>query len=440
MQTCVVLRLEGRVSHERVLRHFWDRLHMVPRRRMVPIRVPFGLGRPVWSDAQDFDLTHHIRRVRLPAPGDENQLARAVAEAAMVQMDPGRPRWTMTLIEGLADGNTALVVANHHVLADGISNMTALRAESESRPGIVLLERPDWQPAPAPSRLRLVLDALRDAPRSLREMWIGLKPGGYTGRAPLRDRVRMSRWILRRSPRTPLAARVGTRRGWTFVRSSIADLDRIRRVFGGTLNDVALAVTAGALRAWMLGRGSSPEGLTLKAMCPVSDPERPDEVGNFAKDPIGATLPVHEPDCARRLQLVTDFTRRAKSVPALMVGGDLPALPARAFVWLVRALARARLVNVIVSNVPGPAQPLWVADARVLEILPVGFCMDHLAAFTSVQSYDGQLVIAFTVDADVVPDVTALAEGAEDALAELLARADAIEPAARPRELRAWSS
>jgi hypothetical protein len=57
-----------------------------------------------------------------------------------------------------------------------------------------------------------------------------------------------------------------------------------------------------------------------------------------------------------------------------------------------------------------------------------------------VQSYDGQLVIAFTVDADVVPDVTALAEGAEDALAELLARADAIEPAARPRELRAWSS
>jgi WS/DGAT/MGAT family acyltransferase len=97
------------------------RLPLIPRCRQLLIPVPFGLGLPVWSDAPSFDLRRHLRRVRLPAPGDRRALLEMVGRLHARHLDRSRPLWEMYLVDGLANDEVAVYAKLHHAMADGIS-------------------------------------------------------------------------------------------------------------------------------------------------------------------------------------------------------------------------------------------------------------------------------------------------------------------------------
>ena len=102
-----------------------------------------------------------------------------------------------------------------------------------------------------------------------------------------------------------------------------------------------------------------------------------------------------------------------------------------------RALAALRVpapANAMVSNVPGPPMPLYVAGARIECMYPMSILAPTQGLNITVISYCGHIDFGFTVDPELVPDPWLLAEGIPLALEELkrhVARAARAVSAAR---------
>jgi WS/DGAT/MGAT family acyltransferase len=148
-------------SHEQFLSAIRARLPLVPRYRQRAWQVPLDLGRPVWVDDPHFDLTHHVRRTALPAPGDDEALCRLVARVMSQRLDRERPLWEYWAVEGLAGGRWALISKVHHCMVDGVSGTHLYNLVCDSSPeGPSDLPEDHWSPAGEPSVLRLIGDAL----------------------------------------------------------------------------------------------------------------------------------------------------------------------------------------------------------------------------------------------------------------------------------------
>ena len=128
MQVAAILVLDTEASLDvaAVREALTRRITAIPRLRQRLMDVPFGCGRPVWVDDSSFDISNHVGSVGCAAPGDEQALMDVVAETVTRPLPPGRPLWSATLVTGLAEGRSALVVVFHHVLADGIGGLAVL--------------------------------------------------------------------------------------------------------------------------------------------------------------------------------------------------------------------------------------------------------------------------------------------------------------------------
>ena len=85
-----------------------------------------------------------------------------------------------------------------------------------------------------------------------------------------------------------------------------------------------------------------------------------------------------------------------------------------------RAVHRQPFVNLIVTNVPGPQQPLYMMGARLLEAFPIVPLTQNLTVVVGILSYDGTLHFGLWADRDAGGDLEVLAGGIEDAFAEMV--------------------
>ena len=113
--------VEGGYSFERVREVIESRLHLVAPFRRKLAAVPLNLHHPVWVEDENFDLDFHLHRIGLPSPGTMEQLGEITGDIASRQLDRGRPLWEMWIVEGLDNGNIALVAKMHHCTIDGVS-------------------------------------------------------------------------------------------------------------------------------------------------------------------------------------------------------------------------------------------------------------------------------------------------------------------------------
>ncbi len=129
-------------------------------------------------------------------------------------------------------------------------------------------------------------------------------------------------------------------------------------------------------------------------------------------------LPLGEPDPRHRLELVAAETaaRRHKARPEAGTGMFRFVAAQRA--WY-RLFPRQRSVNLVVTNVPGPPMPLYLAGARLLELFPVVPVMGNLTIVVAALSYTGQLNLTAVADRDCCPDVEVFAQGMRSALDDL---------------------
>lgn len=407
------------------------RLDPLPRLRRRLVTVPFDLDRPVWVDDPDFDIARHVHEVRVPDPGDDAALRRLAERIQGEVLPRDRPLWDLTFVTGLDGGRVGLIERLHHALVDGVAGVELATILLDVEPDAPVPEAPAWVPEPGPTGVELWAGGLRRALSApLRAAAGAADAARHPGRT-LRSVATLGRGVAAMTegglvaPPTSFNAptRGGRRLAWT--RAPLDDVRRAGKRAGGSVNDVALAAVAGGLRAVLLSRGEEiPSDLALKVMVPVSV-RNGDEHGTLGNrvGMIDAPLPVGIGDPAARLAEIVATMRRLKARPEAetvdTVLRSADALPAAAAHVLVRALGYQPLINLVVTNVPGPPVPLYAAGARMLEAFPVVPLSANLTLGVALLSYDGTLTFTVTADASAFPDAEVLAAGIERSLADL---------------------
>jgi WS/DGAT/MGAT family acyltransferase len=407
---------DGRVRIEAVRQKIEPRLHLVPRFRQLLYRPRRGLGWPLWADAPAFDLADHVRVFPLAAPGDQAQLLAACAQLRRRRLDPARPLWEVWLLPGLPEQQVGLFLRVHHVLADGISGVAAFGALLDLAADAPTPVAPPWTPTPIPTAGELLRDNLRRRRQGLERAWSSLAHPSRTLRQARRASPAWREAFAERAPRTSLNRPIGADRRLAIVRSRLDLAKQIAHAHHAKVNDVVLAAVAGGLRQLLAGRGEDVQGLVLRAMVPVSlHREQPGQARGNQDGMMIVPLPLGEPDPVRRLDLIAAETaeRKHKARPQGASGPLSFAVVQRAS---TRFLARQRVMNLSVTNVPGPPVPLYLAGAPLLELFPVVAIMANVTLAVGVLSYAGQLNFTAVADRDTCPDVEVFAQGVRSAL------------------------
>ena len=418
--------------YARIVTLISSRLSLVPRYRQRVRFVPGRLARPVWVDDEDFDLTYHVRRSALPRPGTDAQLEDLVGRLISRPLDRQRPLWEMYVIEGLSGGRIALVNKTHHAMVDriGAVDVAAAILDTTRRPRTL----PDvpWLPAPAPSDIDLVVDAVADLTARPTELADIARLAAADVRSAVTrvadaagDVAEIVRRTVSPAPRSVLNVRIGGQRRFATHRADLESFKAVRTAHGGSVNDVILTVITGALRSWLLSRDEPVTGATvLRAMVPMSVRSYGDMDGASVASYL-LDLPVAEPSPVMRLHQVS-FAMGGHLDSGSQIGADalvelgrfapptLHTLGARVAGQLSR-----RLYNVLITNVPGPQVPLFAAGLPVAAMYPVAPLAKGQALAVSCTSYNGSVFFGLTADRDAIPDVGEFAELLGEALDEL---------------------
>jgi diacylglycerol O-acyltransferase / wax synthase len=411
---------EGRVRVDAVRRHLEPRLHLVPRFRQLLYRPRRGLGWPLWVDAPSFDLADHIRVQPLAAPGGQDQLLQTCQLLARRPFDPARPLWELWLLPGLPDRRVGAFLRLHHVLADGPAALAAFGALLDLTADAPGQGAPPWTPTPSPPTGELLRDNLRRRRQELGRGWSGL---AHPGRTLRRVRRAWPAWreVLAEqpAPRTSLNRPVGTDRRLAIIRGRLDLTKQIAHVHHAKVNDVVLAAVAGGLRRLLASRGEDVQGLVQRAMVTISHhEERPGGAQGNKPGWMMVPLPLGEPDPVRRLELIAAETAARKHKARPQAGSGIFRFVAGQRVWY-RLFPRQRSVNLVVTNVPGPPVPLYLAGAQLLEIFPMMPVMGNLTLVVSVLSYARQLNLTAVGDQDSCPDLEVFAHGVRAVLDDL---------------------
>nr|WHV03940.1 putative wax ester synthase/acyl-CoA:diacylglycerol acyltransferase [uncultured bacterium] len=446
------------LSYARLRAHVAGRLQLARTFRQRLIEVPLTLGHPFWVEDPDFDLDLHLPRYTLPAPGGKRELMALAAELHGAPLERSRPLWELAFVDGVDEypgmsrGSVALVGRVHHAAVDGMSGVEIMGALLDPAPDTDRNLPPDpWQPERLPGGLELAARSyrslgaksialargLRQTVRGAGEVLIATEDDA-AGKPAVRPTLPLQ------APRSKLNHPVSGRQTFGGVDFDLARLKDLRsRVPGATVNDVVLAVCAGALRGWLAAHDGLPRK-PLVAMVPVSVRGAADQgaLGNQVSAMlVDLATELEEP--LLRLAAIRRATQSAKSTGMVLpanrlmdfVPSETAALAARLYTRLKVAERHRPFFNLVITNVPGPQIPIYMAGARVHGHLGMAPIFDGMGMILVVFSLSGRLSIGITACAEILEDVAEFEEMLGASLVEL--EAAAATPASELDELLA---
>jgi len=418
-----------------VRRIYEQRLPLAPVLSRKLHEFPLGMANPVWVQVPHDDLDYHLRHVTLPAPGTHAQFEACVGRLHAVPLDRAHPLWTVSVIEGRQDGRIGFYTNIHHAVVDGQAGVELMRTLFD------LTRRPRRR-APAakasgraerPWAGEVVADGLR---HDLEQYWKLARNLPAMAKALARSRDTGVPGTLRRrpgfGPQTPLNVAIDAERGFATASIPLAAAHDIAAAHEASVNDVVLTVCAGALRRYLGRHGGVPERPLVAAM-PVSL-HGPGKVELTTQATIARVdLATDIADPVRRLRAIRDATRAAKaqvSRTKSLVPMDFPTI---GMPWLLHGLTSVygrpavanripRVVNLVVSNVHGPPQPMYLAGARVLHHWPLSIVGHGLGLNVTVESYSGSLEFGVMTALAAVPRPGTFANDLLAAFEQLQAR------------------
>jgi diacylglycerol O-acyltransferase len=426
--------------HFDMLREELDRrLHLLPPFCRRVLRVPGGLYHPMWFDDAEIDLTNHLHRVVLPPPGTWDQVEDVIGEIASTPLDRGRPLWEAHAIEGVEGGRVIIVSKVHHALADGVASASLLANVMDSTPTVGHGAQEPWHSDRLPSRWQLQRDAVRDLLHDLRRLpgllLRTMRAVGAVIRYRRNATVHPPRPILD-APRTSFNRAITPRRSFATASLPLDSIRAVRRAFDAPFTDVVLAVIGGALRDWLSSRGELPDKALLAGV-PVANDDALGStrlIGNKVSN-IFTSLATDVPDPVERLRRISEVTAAARKMQELL-GLDMleqwvQFTPPTLMSGFMRAYSRLNVAdhhpppfNVVVSNVPGPREELWVAGARLLDLYSVGPILEGIGLNITVWSYLDRLNFSALSCPDVLDDLRGVVERLRPALDELAEAAE----------------
>jgi WS/DGAT/MGAT family acyltransferase len=430
-----------------------ERLYLLPMLRRRVVTMPLNLIPAFWVDDPDFRLTNHVQRLKLKAPGRDRQLAELVAELIARPLDRSRPLWIFYYVEGLSRQRVACIGLIHHACSDGIASAQLLAKLLDLAPDAVTPPNPDLPPDD--DELPLALDRLlftagevwkrqRALVQVVREnaalAWQLMRPF-FTGEEfdadDLPDQQSHTN-RLRPAPRMRFNVSITAERSYACRSLSLLKMKAIKKALHITVNDVLLTISAGALRSYLLEKNELPER-ALKAAVPVSVRARANRAdGGNRLTMLSTDLPTHLADPLARAAAVAINTAHLKTsqraVPAKVLM-DWMELPAPALMGSAARLYESFInrdllqppFNLVLSNVPGPPVPLYLAGAPLLANYPISIPYHGLAFNLTVLSYCNQLDVGLTAHRGAVPDIEHLMDLLDNSLEELAAAANVSE-------------
>ena len=444
----------GDVTHGDICRLVGERLHLLPPFTRRLVQVPLGLDHPYWIEDPDFDIDFHIRDSAVPPPGDDRQLAHTIERIFARPLDRTRPLWELYLIHGLSGGRVALLTKIHHAVVDGVSGAEILGTLLDISPEGRDIPPPDGdRPVERePSQLEMLGRGLIGLPRQPLRMVRSIPtmvpnltdlPGvGAIPGAPTASRIASRAWGMlpgtrnpgvleattARPPRTPFNGPISPHRTFSFGSLPLDAVKQLKNELGITVNDVVVALCATAVRDWLLERDALPEQ-PLVAMVPVSvrTKEQMGTYGNRVSMMI-VPIPTNVEDPRDRLltahRTLKSAKQRHRAVPAnLMTDATAfipPAVQARASRMTMELTGRlAPPLNLVISNVPGPRDPLYLAGAQLQGHFPVSVVTDGVGLNMTVMSYRDHVDFGLVGDRNLLGDAWPLMEGLERSLDEL---------------------
>lgn len=425
--------------YEDVKSHVATRLHLAKVFQRKLALMPFELANPVWVDDEDLDIDHHIRHIIVPRPGTREQLERLVSRLHSPLLDRSRPLWEMVVIEGLASGQVAVYTKVHHAAIDGQAGVALAAAllDLSAAPRVVKPPRPRRQlnryqlgvaelaSAALGNTVRQYVKLVQTLPTTLRAARSVLLPVDEgTGKRRL---ALPKGWQL--APRTPINVAITNQRSFATRALPLATLKQTAKASNTSLNDVVLAICAGALRRYLADYDCKPDK-PLVAGVPVSLREQGNQDMTNQVSFIMVSLATHIKDPLERLKAIHDSANTGKKVTGQVKGAIPMDFPSFGAPWLMSGLAslygRSRLAdkippvaNVIISNVPGPQAPLYLAGAKICTYSPVSIPAHGMALNITVQSYNGMVEIGLTACRRALPDVGDLGDYMVEAAHEL---------------------
>lgn len=385
-----------------------------------------GWDTPFWVEDANFDLDFHLRHIALPQPGTWRQLCNQVARLHANSMDMNRPLWEayaieeINAVEGLPKGSFALVLKCHHAAIDGVGVARLVELLNSPSPdghaddGAIGTD--DWTGEAEPTLRERLSAGFANSRRRQRKLIANIKEmAPKVLRASKEDKAEKKN--AKSGPlRTLFNQPVSSRRTMGAYTVTLDQMKRVRKAVPGvTLNDVAIAVVSGAMRHYLIERGQTPPPGLLTA-APIS--VREDYEGDVLGNQVGSMVVELHTDIADpidRLKAVNKSAEEAKrrtealgkravldiseSISPQVIGLGIKALS------IMANSQSAPIPNhTIVSNVPGPLEPRYLAGALLHSIMALGPLTDGLGVFHGLMSGGGRVPISFVACGDIISD------------------------------------
>jgi WS/DGAT/MGAT family acyltransferase len=388
------------------------------------------VGMPEWVEDNNIELAYHVRHSVLPSPGSREQLYELVSRLHANLLDRSRPLWEFHLISGMEGERFALYTKLHHAFTDGITAVGMMqRALNESpddktvTPIWGLPARERTQPTTTPKGF---LEELLGTARILRQ-----QAGTATDLGKIALKLSTQALGLSRdqlpipftAPKTALNAPVFKARAFSSVQFPLDRAKRVSKAADVSLNDVMLTICDMGIQ-WYLRERGTPTQEPMVCQVPVSVRREGESGGNKVAMAL-VRLGDSDSEPRKRLREISRSAADFKEIYGVMEPDSLITytLLVQGFAQMAESLKITDYVppvgNMLLSNVPGPRETLYLNGAPLVELYPVNVVPPGLSYNVTVLSYAGTMFMGVIAGRSATPELTRMTDHIWDAFETL---------------------